>query len=76
MKLLKYVVNIINNSKNLFITGPVEDIEVPIDPVKLKKLKILSGEGPVSMNTTLSKAVISGLADTVFVSATYVFCLK
>lgn len=52
------------------VIGPVDGVSVPIDPVKLKKIKMTTGQGPVSMNTTLSKAVITGLYNTIFVRTT------
>lgn len=61
-----------NSSKYNSLTGPVDGVDVPIDPVKLKKIKISTGDGPVSMNTTLTKAVITGLSNTAFVRNMYV----
>lgn len=69
------VISIIS-SKYYSLTGPVDGLDIPIDPVKLKKIKILSGNGPVNLNTTLSKAVVKGLSNTVFVTATYVLLIN
>lgn len=34
-----------------------------IDPMKLAKIKIFSGDGPVSINSSLSKSVVTGFAN-------------
>lgn len=34
-----------------------------IDPMKLAKIKIFSGDGPVSINSTLSKSLVTGFAN-------------
>lgn len=35
-----------------------------IDPMKLNRIKIFQGEGPVSINSSLSKATVTGFANT------------
>lgn len=35
-----------------------------IDPMKLNRIKIFQGEGPVSINSSLSKASVTGFANT------------
>lgn len=44
-----------------------------IDPMKLNKIKIFAGDGPVSINSSLSKAVVTGFANTVVVRSEYVY---
>lgn len=44
-----------------------------IDPMKLNKIKIFSGDGPVSINSSLSKAVVTGFANTVVIESEYVW---
>lgn len=34
-----------------------------IDPMKLNRIKIFQGEGPVSINSSLSKATVTGFAN-------------
>lgn len=46
--------------------------DLQIDPMKLSKIKIFSGDGPVSINSSLSKAVVTGFANTVVVESMYV----
>ncbi|XP_055614722.1 protein takeout-like isoform X2 [Uranotaenia lowii] len=35
-----------------------------IDPMKISKIRILQGEGPVSVNASLSKVIVTGFANT------------
>lgn len=35
-----------------------------IDPMRLNRIKIFQGEGPVSINSSLSKASVTGFANT------------
>lgn len=39
-----------------------------IDPMKLNRIKIFQGEGPVSINSSLSKASVTGFANTEVIS--------
>lgn len=47
------------------VTG-IEGIEHvgTIDPMKINKIRILQGDGPVSVNASLSKVVVTGFANT------------
>lgn len=35
-----------------------------IDPMKLNRIKIFQGDGPVSINSSLSRASVTGFGDT------------
>lgn len=41
----------------------LEDIGT-IDPMRLGKIRILQGDGPVSVNASLSKVTVTGFANT------------
>lgn len=45
-----------------------------IDPMKLNRIKIFQGDGPVSINSSLSKAVVTGFANTEVVASKYDRC--
>lgn len=47
--------------------------DLQIDPMKLSKIKIFAGEGPVSINSSLSKAVVTGFGNTVVIESEYVY---
>lgn len=59
-----------NDNIQLGIDG-LDDLQ--IDPMKLSKIKIFAGEGPVSINSSLSKAVVTGFGNTVVVESEYVY---
>lgn len=61
-----------NNSLKKFNSG-IEGLDnVQIDPMKLSKIKIFAGDGPVSINSSLSKAVVTGFANAKVVESEYV----
>ena len=37
---------------------------VPVDPMRLNRIRILTGNGPVSVNASLSKVMITGFRNT------------
>lgn len=59
--------NILSRSFQIGIDG-LETLET-IDPMKLNRIKIFQGEGPVSINSSLSRAVVTGFANTKIVSS-------
>lgn len=58
-----------NDTIPLGIEG-LDDLQ--IDPMKLNKIKIFAGDGPVSINSSLSKAIVTGFANTVVLESEYV----
>lgn len=52
----------------------LEDLQ--FDPMKLKKMQILDDDGPVSINTTISKGVVTGFSSIVVVENVYVLTLS
>lgn len=37
---------------------------VPLDPLKIPKIRILQGDGPVNVNAALDDVIVSGFGDT------------
>lgn len=47
-----------------FISGLPEIDLPPIDPLKIPKLRILQGEGPVNVNAALDNVLVTGFGKT------------
>lgn len=66
--------------KNHFISSTIKkgidgfDGIQTIDPMKLNRIKIFQGDGPVSINSSISKAVVTGFANTEVVVSKYEDC--
>lgn len=70
LKMFRYT---FKNFQFIGIDG-LQDLDT-IDPMKLAKIKIFQGDGPVSINSTLSKSVVTGFADTHVISSRFVRCI-
>ncbi|XP_037036905.1 protein takeout-like [Bradysia coprophila] len=44
-----------------------DGLDIKIDPIKLREIKIFSSDGPVSLNTSLSNGVVKGLSNSIVV---------
>lgn len=66
------IVNVRGSHFNLFWIG-IDGFDAiqTIDPMKLNRIKIFQGDGPVSINSSLSKAVVTGFANTEVVQSKY-----
>lgn len=41
----------------------IEGFDEKVDPLRINKIRIFQGQGPVSINSSLSKAVVTGFSN-------------